>query len=173
MSGGAYNKNNAWNTTKGMVHLTVDQLANTLGAALGLARGSAAMGTGGAHYRDNYELQQDTSQAPTNADPRVTMDANTLVRKNLSVTARDPVGLYIAGWDDTGWTKPDGKPVGNYWRIVRGVPGAALRVEYEVPASEGFVVGDIRIGGCLIEFGGQIAEQLTVTIVGIAGTPRP
>ena len=101
------------------------------------------------------------------------MDGNTLVRKNLSVTARDPVGLYIAGWDDTGWTKPDGKPVGNYWRIVRGVPGAALRAEYEVPASEGFVVGDIRIGGRLIEFGGQIAEHLTVTIVGIAGTPRP
>ena len=173
MSGGAYNKKNVWNTTKGMVHLTVDQLANTLDAALGLATGSAAIGTGGAHYRDNYELQQDTSQAPPNADPRVTMDGNTLVRKNLSVTARDPVGLYIAGWDDTGWTKPDGKPVGNYWRIVRGVPGAALRVEYEVPTSEGFVVGDIRIGGRLIEFGGQIAEQLTVMIVGIAGTPRP
>ena len=43
MSGGAYNKNNLWNTTKGMVHLTVDQLANTLDAALGLARGSAAI----------------------------------------------------------------------------------------------------------------------------------
>jgi hypothetical protein len=170
---GAYNKNNVWNTTKGMVHLTVDQLANTLGAALGLATGSASIGTGGAHYRDNYELQQGTSQAPTSADPRVTMDGNTLVRKNLSVTMRDPVGLYIAGWDDTGWTKPDGKPVGNYWRIVRGALGAALRVEYEVPASEGFVVGDIRIGGRPIEFGGQIAEHLTVTIVGIAGTPGP
>jgi hypothetical protein len=173
MSGGAYNKNNVWNTSKGLVHLTVDQLANTLNAALGLASGSATLGTGGAHYRDNYELQQDTSQAPTNADPRVTMDTNTLVRKNLAVTARDPVGLYIAGWDDTGWTKPDGKPVGNYWRIIRGAPGAALRVEYEVPASEGFVVGDIRIGGRPVEFGGQIAEHLTVTIVGIAGTPRP
>lgn len=173
MSGGAYNKDNVWNTTKGIVHLRVDQLANTLDAALGLARGSAAIGTGGAHYRDNYELQQDTSQQPTSADPRVTMDSNAVVRRNLSVTARDPIGLYIAGWDDTGWTKPDGKPAGNYWRIVRGVPGAALRVEYEAPASEGFVVGDIRIGGRLIEFGGQIAEHLTVTIVGIAGTPRP
>jgi hypothetical protein len=173
MSGGEYNKDNAWNTTKGMVHLTVDQLPNTLGAALGLATGSAGIGTGGAHYRDNYEFQQREPQAPPNADPHVTMDGNTLVRKNLSVTARDPVGLYIAGWDDTGWAKPDGKPVSNYWRIVRGVPGAALRVEYQVPASEGFVVGDIRIGGRLIEFGGQIAEHLTVTIVGVAGTPRP
>ena len=173
MSGGTYNRNNAWNTTRGMIHLRVDQLANTLNAALGLARGSATIGTGGAHYPDNYEMQHGTSQAPTNADPRVTMDTNTLVRKNLAVTARDPVGLYIAGWDDTGWTKPDGTPVGNYWRVIRGAPGAALRVEYEVPASEGFVVGDIQIGGRPVEFGGQIAEHLTVMIVGIAGTPRP
>jgi hypothetical protein len=41
---------------------------------------------------------------------------------------------------------------------------------YEVPASEGFVVGDIRIGGRPIEFAGQIAEHLTVMFPAIAGT---
>ena len=51
------------------------------------------------------------------------MDGNTLVRKNLAVTVRDPVGVYIAGCDDTGWTKPNGSPVGNYWRIIRGTEG--------------------------------------------------
>ncbi len=38
-------------------------------------------------------------------DPRVKFDVGTLVRKGLSVTLRDPIGLYIAGWDDTGWTR--------------------------------------------------------------------
>lgn len=168
--GTQYDKHNVWNTTKGMVHLNVDFLDNTLSAAVGLAFGSANLGT--PHARDNYELQERTSSVPTNADPRVSMDGNTLIRRGLSVTLREPIGLYIAGWDDTGWAKPDGSPVGNYWRIVRGQPGVALRVEYEVPASEGFVVGDIRIGGRRIEFGGQLAEHVTVTIAGVAGTPR-
>lgn len=173
VTGGVYDKHNDWNTRNGIVHLNVDFLANTLGAAVGLAVGSADLRGGGPHFLDNYELQEQQPQAPTSADPRVTMDGNTLVRRGLSVTLREPVGLYIAGWDDTGWTRPDGSPVGNYWRIVRGRPGAALRLEYEVPAAEGFVVGDIRIGGRPIEFGGQIAEHVTVMIGGIAGTPRP
>jgi hypothetical protein len=168
--GNEYNKHNVWNTTRGMVHLNVDSLANTLGAAVGLAVGSANLHT--PHYPDNYELQTGYPQQPTNADPRVTLDGNTLVRKGLSVTLREPIGLYIAGWNDTGWTKPDGSPAGNYWRIVRGRPGAALRVEYEVPPEEGFVVGDIRIGGRPVEFGGQLAEHVTVMIVGTAGTPH-
>ena len=78
----------------------------------------------------------------------------------------------MGGWDDTGWSKPDGSPVGNYWRIVRPTGASAppaLRLVYEVPASEGFVVGDIRIGGRPIEFGGQIAEHLTVTFPAVAG----
>jgi hypothetical protein len=93
-----------------------------------------------------------------------------LARKGLSVTAREPIGLYMVAWDDTGFTKPDGSPVGNYWRVVRGVPGQALRLEYEVPASEGFLVGDIRIGGRPIRYGGHLAEHITVMIGGLAGT---
>ncbi|MES1265823.1 MAG: hypothetical protein ABUU24_09280, partial [Variovorax sp.] len=170
--GGGYDKHNKWNTEKGIVHLNVvSPLDNTLNAAVDLAVGSAVLLD--PHPLDNYQLQEQTRQEPTSADPRVTMDGNTLVRQGLSVTLREPVGLYIAGWNDTGWTKPDGSPVGNYWCIVRGRPGAALRVEYEVPQEEGFVVGDICIGGRPIEFGGQIAEHVTVMIGGIAGTPRP
>jgi hypothetical protein len=63
--------------------------------------------------------------------------------------------------------------VGDYWRIVRGSPGAALRVEYEVPASEGFVVGDISIGGRPIRFGGQLAEHITVMAGGLVGRRLP
>ncbi len=168
VTGTNYNPLNVWNTSKGIVHYIVNSPANTLGAAIGLAQGS--VGLTPAHVRDNYELPG-TSLALTSADPRVVIDVNMLARKGLSITAREPIGLYMADWDDTGWTKPDGSPVGNYWRIVRGKPGAALRLEYEVPPSEGFVVSDIRIGGRPIKYGGHLAEHVTVMIGGLAGTP--
>ena len=159
--GHVYNQFNNFNTTNGIIHLI--QRINTLTAAIGLAEGSVNTGTA----RDNYET---TSPAPTNVDPRVKFDIGALARKPLSISLREPIGLYITGFDDTGWIKPDGSPVGNYWTIVRGVPGMALRVVYEVPPGEGFVVGDIRIGGRPVEWGGQIAEHITVTIVGTGGT---
>lgn len=162
--GSAYNKFNSWNTTDGIVHFI--QSINTLGAALGLAAGSVATGAA----RDGYEMPP---VAPTSVDPRVKLDIGALSRKGLSITLREPIGLYIAGYDDTGWTKPSGAPVDNYWRIVRGSPGQILRLEYAVPAGAGFVVGDIRIGGRRIEWGGQIAEHITCMIGGIAGLRAP
>jgi hypothetical protein len=113
------------------------------------------------------------SSPKTSADPRVELDIGVLARKGLSITLLEPVGLYIVDWDDTGWTKPNGRPVANYWNVRRGVPGAAVRLEYEVPPGEGFVVGDISIGGRPIDFGGQIAEHVTVMIGGVAGQRRP
>jgi hypothetical protein len=157
---GVYNRRNPWNTADGIIHFI--QGINTLNAALGLAQRSVNSGVA----RDNYEA----SPGPTTSvDPRVAMDIGSLSRKGLSITLRDPIGLYITGFDDTGWIKPDGSPVDNYWTIVRGAAGRILRLEYEVPASEGFVVGDIRIGGRPIEFGGQIAEHVTCAIGGVAG----
>jgi hypothetical protein len=159
--GSGYNKFNTFNTAQGIVHFI--QTINTLGAAIGLARGSVLLGT----QRDNYEMG---SVAGTSVDPRVVMDIGSLARKNLAITFSEPIGLYIAGYDDTGWTKPSGAPVDNYWRIVRGAPGTILRLEYEVPAGAGFVVGDIRIGGRRIEWGGQIAEHVTCRVGGVAGS---
>lgn len=159
-SSGSYNRSNHWNVADGIVHFI--QTINTLGAALGLSQGSAD--SEGA--RDNYEAG---AGPPTSVDPRVQLDIGGIARRGLSVTLREPIGLYITGWDDTGWTKPDGSPVGDYWRIVRGSPGRVLRLDYEVPAGEGFVVGDIGIGGRPIEFGGQIAEHVTCTVGGVAG----
>lgn len=166
VTGTTYNPMNRWNTRDGIAHYIVNSPANTLRAAIGLAKGSVRLGV--RHFKDNYEIT--TPLALTSADPRVVIDVNMLARKGLSVTGHEPIGLYMAGWDDTGWTKPDGSPVGNYWRIVRGSPGAALRLEYEVPASEGFDVSDIRIGGRPIKYGGHLAEHVTVMIGGLAGT---
>jgi hypothetical protein len=161
-SGGSYNQFNTFNTTDGIIHLI--QGINKLRLALGLANGGVHTGAA----RDNYETPPPAG-LKTSVDPRVQFDVGALARKPLSITVSEPIGLYIAGFDDTGWTKPDGSPVGNYWTIVRGSPGQILRLEYQVPPGEGFVVGDIRIGGRRIEWGGQIAEHVTVTIVGAAG----
>ena len=173
--GGTYRRRNHWNDAEGIVHLI--QSINTLSEAFGLAQGSAT--TPGPLYtgvpapavpvpsaRDNHEMRP---IADTSVDPRVSYDIGCLVRKPLSVTLRDPIGLYITGYDDTGWTKPNGDPVDDYWTIVRGLPGQILRLEYQVPPAAGFVVGDIRIGGRRIEWGGQIAEHVTVSITGVAG----
>jgi hypothetical protein len=164
-AGGAYNKFNRWNTTDGIVHYI--QNINTLGAAIGLAKSSV---NAPSPFNDNYDARPGFASARTSVDPRVAFDINMLIRKGLYVTLKNPIGFYIAGWNDSGITKPDGRPAGNYWRIVRGVPGRVLRLEYKVPAGLGFVVGNMKIGGRPIEYGGQIAEQITVTIGGIAGT---
>lgn len=161
---GAYNPHNVWNTTRGIVHYI--QQINTLRDAVGLAKGS--VNTGAA--LDNFEVP---SSPKTSADPRVALDVGALARRGLSVTLSEPVGLHMVDWDDTGWTKPNGRPVGNYWNVRRGQLGAALRLEYEVPRGEGFVVGEIRIGGRPIDWGGQIAEHVTVMIGGVAGQRRP
>jgi hypothetical protein len=163
---GNYNPLNVWNTTRGVIHYIVNAPPNTLGAAVLLAQLGVARGI----VSDNFQLGPTLGSS---ADPRVSIDAGSLARKGLQITAADPVGVYLAGWDDTGWSKPDGSAVGNYWQIVRpaGASGPpALRLVYEVPSSEGFVVSDIRIGGRPIEFGGQIAEHLTIMFPAIAGT---
>jgi hypothetical protein len=169
--GGAYNRGNPWNTERGIVHYIQD--INTLAAAVGLAQRSVDTPAQGSVNPgpplDNFDIP---TRAATSADPRVALDVAALARRGLSATLREPVGLYMAAWDDTGWTMPDGRPVGDYWTVRRGAPGAALRLEYRVPPSEGFVVGDIRIGGRPIEFGGQIAEHVTVTVGGVAGRRR-
>jgi hypothetical protein len=164
--GGTYDRFNPWNTTRGIVHYI--QPINTLGAALGLALSAI---TSPPPFADNFEARPALWSAPTAVDPRVSFDVHMLVRKGLAVTLAEPIGLYIVEWNDSGFTRPDGRPAGNYWRIVRGVPGMVLRLEYEVPAGEGFVVGDMRIGGHPIRYGGQLAEHITVGLAGAAGSP--
>lgn len=153
---GRYDPQNVWNVRHGIVHLAYH--ASTLVAAR--SQLSVFANDAIAPTSDNFGVigYGDTHAA----DARIQLDVKGVRRLGLRIAPKDPVGIYIAGWDDSGFTKPDGRPVGNYFRIVRGQPGAALRVEYQVPEREGFLVGDIRIGGRLIEFGAQLAEQLTI-----------
>lgn len=164
---GVYNKFNKWNTTDGIVHYI--HRVNSYKDAIGLSRDGV---TSPPPFSDNYEAQPALAARLTSADPRISFDIHMLIRKGLSVSLKNPIGLYITGWENSGITHPDGSAAGNYWKIVRGVPGMVLRLEYEVPASLGFVVGDLKIGGRRIEYGGQLAEHITVSLASTIGPAK-
>ena len=44
----------------------------------------------------------------------------------------------------------------------------AVRAVYEVPRGRGFTVGDITINGTPIQFGAQIADFVTIKVIGLA-----
>jgi hypothetical protein len=164
---GRYKRENVWNTERGIVHyvMSINGIAPLVNAEQDSPIKAGAL--------DNYDAMPlafaGGQPLYTSADSRFSLDIGVLQRLGHSVTVREPLGLYMTGWDDTGFTKPDGTPVDDYWRVVRGTPEAALRLEYEVPAHAGFVVGDIRIGGRPIRYGGQLAEHVTVIAAGRAG----
>jgi len=165
-SGGTYDIFNRWNTTDGIVHYI--QEINSLSAAVGLAEGAVSAAP---PHRDNYEAFPGLAGALTSVDPRVSYDVHMLARKGLHVTLKEPIGFYIAHWNSAGITKPNGRPApASWWKIRRGRPGMVLRLEYSVPPAQGFVVGDLKLGGREIQYGGQLAEQITVVLNGIAGT---
>jgi hypothetical protein len=168
--GGRYVRDNAWNSERGIVHyiMGINGIAPLINAEQDSPIRAGAL--------DNYDAMplafSNGTPLYTSADSRFSLDIGVLARAGRSLTVREPVGLYMIDWDDMGWTKPDGTPVGNYWRVVRGAPGMALRLEYEVPAAEGFAVGDISIGGRPIRYGGQLAEHISVMAGGLAGRRR-
>lgn len=171
---GQYNRRNKWNTTDGAVHLT--HPANTLNAEIFLAGDATVLRKkAGQTLTDADALIQCAKygEASRSSDPRIGAKVNELARGGFAITLKNPVGLYIDGLSSATWKKPDGTPVGNYFRITRGSSGLGLRAVYEVPATETsagapFVVGDITISGAKIEFGGQIAEQVTMKLIGVA-----
>jgi len=162
---GTYDRHNRWTTTDGIMHYVNN--INELNQAIGLAQNGANATVVNladrnlAPDRDNFEFPVIDFNA---ADDYIIREVAALCRSGFDVTVHEPVGLYIDGWDDSGWTKPDGSPVGDYWRITRGRPGAVLRLEYKVPSEEGFVVGDILIGGRPVLHGGQLAEHMTSSL---------
>lgn len=166
---GRYDPWNRWNTESGAMHLT--HPSNSLQAEIFLAAdATVTRQRGGQVLTDADELIGCARYgvATRASDPTIGAAVNGLARLGARVSLLAPVGLYIDSLDTTGWSRPDGAPVGDYWRVLRGSGDAVVRVRYEVPASEGFVLGDIRIGGEPIEYAGQIAEHVTMKLTGIA-----
>jgi hypothetical protein len=166
---GSYNPFNKWNTTQGAMHLT--HPANTLGAEINIAAQATILrGTPGDLITDQDELICCAGFGVPNraSDPTIGGSVNAVARQGGSLTLLNPVGLYIDNLNTVGWTTPDGSPAANYWSIVRGTQGMGLRAVLEVPPNKGFTVSDIKIGGEPIKFGGQVAEQITMKLVGVA-----
>jgi hypothetical protein len=166
---GRYNLLNVWNTERGAMHLT--QPNNYLSAEIEIAAAATVL-----RQRDGQVLTDEGDliqcarygQPGRSSDPRIGGDVNALARQGATITLQDPIGLYIQSFDPVGWETPNGTPAERYWTVLRGAPGAALRASYRVPASEGFAVGDIEIGGVPIQYGGQVALFVTMMLTGVA-----
>ena len=169
---GGYNPYNRWNTVDGIMHLS--QPANTLPAEIQLGADAtvlrASKGSGGQRISDPDALICCAKYGGINrcSDPTIGASVNDLAALGFAITLRNPVGLYLDSLDVTGWATPLGKPVDPSWfRVLRGSPGLIERAVFEVPNRLGFRVSDITIGGVKITVGGQLAEHMTVKLVGL------
>jgi hypothetical protein len=173
---GEYHPFNQWNssTDKGIVHLI--QGANTLGAEIELAAGASVVrrrnGTLVTGVADLIQCSR-YGAAERHSDPHIGASANALARAGHRVSLADPVGLFIAGCDFSGFELPTGNVnASQCFKVVRGVEGRALRVRFAPPDGETFTVSDVRIDGRPIEFGGQIADKMTVGLAAWASADK-
>jgi hypothetical protein len=169
---GAYNPYNRWNSVDGIMHL--GQPANSLGAEIKLGADATVLrspaGSDGRRISDPDALICCARYGGPNrcSDPTIGASVNELASLGFAITLRNPVGLYMDDLDLTGWAGPGGQPVDPGWfRVLRGSPGLIERAVFEVPNRLGFRVSDITIGGVPITVGGQIAEHITVKLVGL------
>jgi hypothetical protein len=168
---GRYNPRNKWNssTTQGVMHLI--QPNNTLLAEINIAVAASIV------RRINGQLLTDEQdliacgkygQPERFSDPHIGGEVNKLARQQAAITIANPVALYIRDLSTAGWVAPDGSDPKQYWKILRGTSQFGLHAVYEVPADKGFVVGDVTINGTPIDFGAQIADFITIKIIGLA-----
>lgn len=170
-SEGTYNRQNRWNnsTSAGAMHLI--QAANTLGAEIELA--------GGATVRRVLEGRELTGaqeliecgrygEPERHSDPKIGAEVNALARQRADITLNNPVGLYFDDLSVAGWETPDAADAKQFWRFLRGRDGFFVRAVFEVPPERGYTVSDIKINGRAIQFGAQIADFITMKLVGLA-----
>jgi hypothetical protein len=168
---GQYNPYNRWTTTAGIMHLT--HPSNTLQAEIRLGADASILNSrDGRLVADPDALIAGAAYGGNNrcSDPTIGANVNHLARLGFALTLNDPVGLYMDHLDMTGWTiRDDDRPIDPSWfRVIRGTGELIERAVFEVPASEGLTISDLRIGGEPIRSGGQLAERMTVKLIGLA-----
>jgi hypothetical protein len=170
--GDNYQSLNRFNTTDGAMHLT--HPANNLFAEVQLAADATVRrrvnGVEPATAPALIECAQ-FGDEDRNSDPNIGFQVNQLARLGFMITLQNPVGLYIDRMNEGGFALEDGTPVQGGFRILRGSPGMILRAEYRLPdalATSGRTVSDVFIGGQRIQFGGQIAQRVTMKLTGVA-----
>jgi|HubBroStandDraft_4_1064222.scaffolds.fasta_scaffold02156_1 hypothetical protein len=172
---GSYNRLNKWNTELGAMHLT--HSANNLFAEIFLAASATVR-------RQNQGVELTSSiplincaeygDAARNSDPNIGIAVNGLAREGRMITLANPVGLYMAAFDGSGLTV-NGNPAGGFFTVVRGAFPLALRAVYQLPpqlSATGLTVSDVKIGSKNIEFGGELAERITMHLVGAASVAQ-
>jgi hypothetical protein len=167
---GDYNPYNKWNTTHGIAHLNCPP--NSIFAEIQLGADGTVLrqrpdGTAVTNP-DELICCAAYGGANRNSDPTIGATVNALARAGAMVTLANPVGLYMDNVDTSGWALPDGIVSADCLRIVRGEPGRIERLVLEVPPETGRTVSDLSIGGVPVIYGGQIAECITVKLVGAA-----
>ncbi len=166
-----YDYLNKWNTELGAMHLT--HPANNLFAEVYLAAtATVRRSQHGSEITKSIPLIRCAQYGDDarNSDPAIGAAVNGLARDGRHVTLENPVGLYMASFNGAGLTI-NGQPADGFFKTVRGEFPMALRAVYELPpelANQGLTVSDVKIGGKAIEFGGQLAERITMHIAGVA-----
>ncbi len=168
---GSYNPYNQWNTSFGAIHLNAPP--NQLGAEIQLGGDGTILrrSAGGETIVDPDVLiaYAGYGGANRNSDPTIGATVNALARLGAMVTLVNPVGLYMDHIDLSGWQVPHGVHPQDCVKIERGSARMIERLLVEVPPQTGLALSDVTIGGEPIRFGGQVAECVTVKLVGGAG----
>jgi hypothetical protein len=173
LASGGYNIVNKWNTASGAMHLS--HPSNFLQAEVRLASDATVRrhDANGVEPPDSKSLIDCAKfgDPSRNSDPKIGFDVNGLARQGFMITLANPVGLYIASFKDDGLTLPDGTAASGCFNILRGKLPLGLRAEFRLPGAaeaKGLTVSDVSIGGKPIEFGGQLAELITMSLTGAA-----
>ena len=170
-SKGDYNPYNKWNTTHGAMHLCAPP--NALIAEINLAALSTVVFEDASGTLvvdpDAYIAGTGFGGPNRNSDPTIAATVNVLARLGAFITLANPVGLYMDHIDLMGWEVPGGGRASDWVKVARGAPNAIERLVVQSPSAE-FDVSDMRIGGVPVRYGGQIAECITVKLVGAASS---
>lgn len=192
----AYNPLNKWNsgtvstaTSGGAMHLT--STPNTLQTEIGLAAGATVARTTCENTQDTLICCSQYGQFKRNSDPHIGFSVNQLAVNGFKVALSNPPGLYIQLPNANTFNSsaklppnaPPGKQAMDYFTIVRGVQtlidqdgntlptNCILHLVFEVPAEEGFTVGDIQLldpSGNFqpINYAAQVSEYLSMGLNG-------
>jgi len=168
-----YNPHNKWNnstTTGSIMHLI--QEFNTLGDEVDLGGIASVLrkDSGGNLVTDPNQLIKCSFYVnpDRNSDPTIGAGVNALARAGAMVTIENPIGLYI---DQINWgliETPDDTDPSEFWKWTRGKKGTYMRAVFEVPADKGYVLGDLTVKGIPLEFGGQLADFIRISLTGRA-----
>jgi hypothetical protein len=169
---GTYIPRNRFNnsTANGAMHLV--QRNNTLGAEIEIAGAATIvrLKPDGNPMTDSLDLIRcgRYGAEQRHSDPFIGARVNFHARNRADITVANPVGIYFGGLDTQEWETPDGSNPAEFWKYTRGTPERPVRAVIEVPSDRAYVLGDVLIDGRAIQFGGQIAYRIEMTIRALA-----